>query len=509
MTMDLDQTLRGVTVSQRAGANPPITGVEYDSRRVEGGAAFVAMRGEATDGNAFIAAAIERGASAILTDSAEAFAALKAKQAEHPQLGLALIENGRRALAGISANIFHHPEESLHLTGGTGTNGKTTTAFLLESMLRTANRKCILIGTIAYHLPGQVLPAPHTTPESRDLFQIFSDGVVCGATEVVMEVSSHALAQGRVWGLHYDTAIFTNLTQDHLDYHGDMEAYFRAKSLLFTGTGAAAPRVAVIAAANDSGQRLQTLAKSAGSEVLDYGLTQGAFRAEKIELASSGTHFRMVTPTGTVEIHTRLVGNVNVVNLLAATAAAHARGLSMEEIQQGIAKLEPVPGRFQSVDCGQPFTVIVDYAHTEDALRHVIQLARAFASSQGGRVITLFGCGGDRDRGKRPRMGQAAGEASDFVILTSDNPRSEDPLQILEQILPGVQATGVSYVVEPDRATAIEQAITMAQAKDVVLLAGKGHEKIQILRDRTVLFDDAEVARAAIQRKSAIGFTGK
>lgn len=512
--MDFNQTIRSVNVLQRAGANPSITGVEYDSRRVEAGAAFVAMRGEVTDGNEFLTAAMERGASAILTDSVQAFAALNAKLAEHPQLGLALIEDGRRALAGVSANIFHHPERSLHLTGVTGTNGKTTTAFLLESMLRSANRKCILIGTIAYHLPGQVLPAPHTTPESSDLHQMFSNGLSLGATEVIMEVSSHALDQGRVWGLHYDAAIFTNLTQDHLDYHGDMESYFRAKCLLFTGSGAAPPRVAILPADHDYGQRLCEVAKSAGSQIFDYGLHHGAFRAENIRLASSGTIFRMVTPSGAIDIHTRLIGAVNVLNLLAATAAAQARGLSIDEIQQGIASLEPVPGRFQSVDCGQPFTVIVDYAHTEDALRHVTQLARELASSHGGRVITLFGCGGDRDRTKRPRMGRAAAEASDYVVLTSDNPRSEDPQQILEEVLAGLQATSVPYLLEPDRATAIEQAIQMARVNDVVLLAGKGHEKFQIFRDRTVPFDDAEVAREAILKNSAawqtaVGKTGK
>ncbi|HUZ04121.1 MAG TPA: UDP-N-acetylmuramoyl-L-alanyl-D-glutamate--2,6-diaminopimelate ligase, partial [Acidobacteriaceae bacterium] len=403
--MDLKQALHGISVVEQAGANPQVTSVEYDSRRVQPGAVFVAMRGEVTDGNQFISAAIERGAVAIVTDSAQAFAKL-AGGITHSHLGIARVEHGRRTLAGISANLLHHPEKKLHLTGVTGTNGKTTTAFLLEAMLRSALRQCVLVGTIEYHLPGKVLAAPHTTPESRDLLQIFSDGVTLGATEAVMEVSSHALDQGRVWGLQYDTAIFTNLTQDHLDYHGDLESYFQAKSLLFSGAGAPPPRVAVVNIADSYGQRIAALAKLAGSHVLDYALDQGSFHAEDIQLAANGTRFQMVTPAGMIPVQTRLVGAVNVLNLLAAAAAAQARGLTLDEIQHGIAQLEGVPGRFQSVDSGQPFTVVVDYAHTEDALRNLLQLARALVGSKGGRVVTLFGCGGDRDRTKRPRMGK-------------------------------------------------------------------------------------------------------
>ncbi|HEX4020858.1 MAG TPA: UDP-N-acetylmuramoyl-L-alanyl-D-glutamate--2,6-diaminopimelate ligase [Acidobacteriaceae bacterium] len=493
--MDFDQSLQGIAIVQRTDANPAVSGVEYDSRRVQAGAVFVAMRGEVTDGNRFIDMAIEHGATAIVTDSAAAFAMTVQR---HPELGIAQIEHGRRALAAISANVFGHPERKLHLTGVTGTNGKTTTAFLLEAMLRSAKRQCVLVGTIEYHVANNVLPSPHTTPESRDLLQLFADGVALGATEAVMEVSSHALVQGRVWGLHYETAIFTNLTQDHLDYHGDMETYFRAKSLLFSGTGAAPPRSAVIHTEDAYGQRLVKMAQEVGSQVFDYAMHEGSFHAEAIQLAVNGTQFEMVTPFGTKRIHTRLVGMVNVLNLLAASAAAAARGLSMDEILQGIAQMDYVPGRFQTVDCGQPFTVAVDYAHTEDALRNVTRLARALAESHGGRVITLFGCGGDRDRTKRPRMGQAAGEGSDFVVMTSDNPRSENPQAILDEILPGVQATGVPYIVEADRAAAITQAIAEARANDVVILAGKGHEKIQVLENNSIPFDDAEIARTAL-----------
>lgn len=499
--MNFSEALAKVAIFERNAANPVVTGVEYDSRKVGAGAIFVAMHGEVTDGNKFITAAIEHGAAAVVTDSMDSFAALSSA---NPEMGIARVDHGRQALAAISANVFHHPERKLKLTGVTGTNGKTTTAFLLEAMLRSARRQCVLVGTIEYHVAGKILPSPHTTPESRDLLQVFSDGVVLGATEAVMEVSSHALHQGRVWGLHFDTAIFTNLTQDHLDYHGNMEAYFQAKSLLFQGTGAVPPRVAVVHTEDEYGKRMALIARNAGSQIVDYALSDGSFHAENIQLAANQTHFDMVTPAGTMRVHTRLVGTVNVLNLLAASAAAMARGLTMDEIEAGIGQMEFVPGRFQTVDCGQPFTVAVDYAHTDDALRNVTQLARALAENNGGRVITLFGCGGDRDRTKRQRMGQAAGEGSDFVVVTSDNPRSEDPLAIINEILPGVKATGVRYLVEVARAVAIRQAIAAAQANDVVILAGKGHEKIQILQERTIPFDDAEIARTALMERTRV-----
>ena len=314
-----------------------------------------------------------------------------------------------------------------------------------------------------------------------------------------MEVSSHALDQGRVWGLHWDTAVFTNLTQDHLDYHGDMESYFLAKAKMFTGEGAVAPpRVAVVHNADDYGPRMLALARNAGSEIFEYGLRRGDFRAEGVQLAANGSRFRMIMPTGEAEMETHLAGPVNVLNLLAAATAATARGLTLEEIVRGVEDISYVPGRFQTVDCGQPFTVAIDYAHTDDALCNVTGLARQLAAPRNGRVIILFGCGGDRDRGKRPRMGLAAGRGSDFVVVTSDNPRTEDPQSIMEEVLPGVEASGARFAVELDRSRAIQLAIAEARENDVVVIAGKGHEKVQILRDRTVPFDDVEQARAAI-----------
>jgi UDP-N-acetylmuramoyl-L-alanyl-D-glutamate--2,6-diaminopimelate ligase len=486
--LHLDSVLRGVDCVQRAGANPEVTGVEYDSRRIRAGSLFVAFRGGTTDGNRFVPQAVAQGARAVVTDSAAGFAAAAA----YPGLAVVEVTHGRRSLAAVSANFFAHPEAQLKLSGVTGTNGKTTTAFLLEAMLRNCGRKTVLAGTIEYHAAGRAFPAPHTTPESRDLLELFREGVDGGATEAVMEVSSHALDQERVAGLHFDVAIFTNLTRDHLDYHGTMENYFSAKSKLFDGSLGTPPRVAILNQDDPYGATLKSRAQ--GSVLYTYGLHQGDFHAEKLQMNPAGMGFVMVTPFGEVPVATRLTGGVNVYNLLAAAAAASARGLTLDQVAQGASSLDFVPGRFQSVDCGQDFAVVVDYAHTDDALRNIIAVAREFVSQRGGRVITMFGCGGDRDRTKRPLMGRAAGDGSDLVVLTSDNPRGEDPMAIIDQVLPGLSEAAVPVIVEPDRRHAIELAIAQARPGDLVLLAGKGHEKTQTIGDRVIPFDDVAIA---------------
>jgi UDP-N-acetylmuramoyl-L-alanyl-D-glutamate--2,6-diaminopimelate ligase len=487
--VELDDVLLGVDRIGRAGPSPPVTGVEYDSRRVSNGSLFVAFRGGTTDGNRYIPQAVAQGAHAIVTDSAAGFIAAAA----YPSVAVIEVAHGRRALAALATNYFGHPEAQLKLSGVTGTNGKTTTAFLLEAMLRHQGRKTVLAGTIEYHAAGRVFPAPHTTPESRDLLELLREGVDGGATEAVMEISSHALDQLRVSGLDFDVAIFTNLTQDHLDYHGNMENYFAAKRKLFDGAERTPPRVAILNQDDAYGARLKIDTRAA--LVYTYGLLQGDFHADRLQMNPSGMRFVMATPEGEVPIATRLTGGVNVYNLLAASAGALARGLSLEEVAQGAASLDFVPGRFQSVDAGQNFAVVVDYAHTDDALRNVIAVARQFVTHRGGRVITMFGCGGDRDRSKRPLMGRAAGAGSDVVVITSDNPRSEDPLAIIEQVLPGVSGTSARVIVEPDRRHAIELAIGEARLGDLVLLAGKGHEKTQTIGTQVIPFDDVAVAR--------------
>jgi UDP-N-acetylmuramoyl-L-alanyl-D-glutamate--2,6-diaminopimelate ligase len=438
---------------------------------------------------------VKQGAVAVVTDSTAAF---DETARDFPQIALIEVAHGRKALAGVAANFFGNPESKLALSGVTGTNGKTTTAFLLDAMLNHVGRKTVLVGTIEYHVANEVRPSPHTTPESRDLLELFAEGVSCGASEAVMEVSSHALAQGRVWGLHYDVAIFTNLTRDHLDFHGTMEKYFAAKRSLFDGGNGAVPRVAVINSDDVFGLEIAEAAHDAGVTIFGYGLGRAAFRAEEIKMFASGMSFSMITPHGATRIETRLTGKVNVYNLLAASAAAMARGLTLDEVAAGAAALDHVPGRFQTVDAGQPFTVVVDYAHTDDALKNLIALAREFVAAKDGRVITLFGCGGDRDRTKRPLMGRVASEGSDFVVFTSDNPRSEDPMKIIEEAMAGWDSKKTPAMFEPDRAAAIRIAISEAKPGDIVLLAGKGHEKVQVLSDRTIPFDDAEVARRVL-----------
>jgi UDP-N-acetylmuramoyl-L-alanyl-D-glutamate--2,6-diaminopimelate ligase len=498
----LNEALRGAEVLRRIGEDVRVTGVEYDSRRVEPGSLFVAMRGEMTDGNRYIEQAVARGAVAVITDSAAAYDAT----ANGPMdVALAEVPHGRRALATVAANVFGHPERKMQLSGVTGTNGKTTTAYLLEQLLRAAGRSTALVGTIEYRIAGEVRPAPHTTPESRDLLALLAEGVARGVTEGVMEVSSHALEQGRVWGVPYDVAIFTNLTQDHLDYHGTMEAYFAAKRKLFDGSQARPPRVAVLNAEDDTQAALVETAQTAGSTIWSYGAERGDFQAREIVMRPNGMgmRFTLVSPQGDAPVEVALTGRVNVLNLLAASAAAMARGVSLTQIAEAAPRLHAVPGRFEAVDAGQPFTVVVDYAHTDDALRNVLALARDLVSAKRngekqGRVLTVFGCGGDRDRSKRPRMGQAAAEASEIVIVTSDNPRSEDPRAIIDEILPGTAGLAATVEVEPDRAKAIALAVTKARAGDIVVIAGKGHEKTQTIGGQVLPFDDVKVAREAL-----------
>src|SRR5579871_4040000 len=416
--MTFQQLLDGVEFLSQSG-NPDVTGVEYDSRRVKPGCVFVAMRGESSDGNRFIDQAIQAGAVAIVTDSAN----------EKPREGVAwaVVPHGRRALARVSANFYNRPAERIAVTGITGTNGKSTTAFLIESILTAAGRKSALIGTIEYHVAGRVYPAPHTTPEALELARMFSEALGQGATDAVMEVSSHALAQQRVFGIPFDVAVFTNLTRDHLDYHKTMEEYFYAKRVLFEGCGTDAPRASVTNVDDEYGAKLAEFSRKRSSVVLTYGWERGDFHTEKVEITPRGTRFELVTPQEKIAIFSPLIGRVNVYNIMAAAAACSARGCDSRAIASGVGALQHVPGRFQRVDCGQPFTVVVDYAHTDDALRNLTALARQFVSAGGqhGRVITLFGCGGDRDRAKRPMMGEAAGRGSDFVVLTSDNPRRD------------------------------------------------------------------------------------
>ncbi|HEX5423122.1 MAG TPA: UDP-N-acetylmuramoyl-L-alanyl-D-glutamate--2,6-diaminopimelate ligase [Candidatus Acidoferrales bacterium] len=486
------QVLEGVELVCVTGPKDSrIRSIACDSRRVESGGLFFALRGEKADGLQFVNRAIERGAAAVASSHPRpADIGPQVTWIELPP------DKDRRGLAVASANFYGRPAGTLKLVGVTGTNGKTTTTFLIDSILRAAGASTGLIGTTGYRTPKGSREALNTTPESLDLQQMFAEVRDAGGTHVVLEASSHALAMDRLWGCHFAVAVFTNLTRDHLDYHKHFEDYFHAKRRLFGGTGAGAPDVAVINADDPYSDRLRGLARRS----ITYGLKSGAnLVARGISLGFSGTEFVVESAEGKLQIRSPLVGRINAYNSLAAIGAGLGLGISPSTIERGIAALDLVPGRFQRVDEGQPFLVIVDYAHTDDALRNLISTARELSPS--GRIITVFGAGGERDRTKRPLMGEAAGSLSDVVVLTSDNPRGEDPLLIINDVAVGLQRVNAKYRAEPDRERALEIALDDARAGDIVLLAGKGHETYQVLRDGKIDFDDREKARAILQRR--------
>lgn len=479
--------------------NPEITSMAADSRRVNPGGLFIAIRGLHSDGRAYIQEAIRRGAAAVVTEAND--------HATPGEVGVPVIgvRDSRLALALLADRFHGHPTQRLGLIGVTGTNGKTTVTYLIRSILKAAGHRVGLLGTVGYELEDEKLPATHTTPEAHVLQELLARLVEKGADCAVMEVSSHALTLDRVEGCDFDTAVFTNLTQDHLDFHTTMESYFEAKRKLFSGLARASrkirPKRAVINRDDAWGQRLIA---SAPVPVWSYGLDEGGdISAKDIRSSLDGLDFSAVTPIGSFRVRSRLVGRHNVYNLLAAIGAAIHLDAPAERIAEGIERLNSVPGRFERIDSGRGFSVIVDYAHTEDAVERLLQTV---AELTPGRVITVFGCGGDRDRGKRAPMGRAAARLSDAVIVTSDNPRSEDPMRIIQEVEIGVKEgsalkkTPVKVMTIADRRVAIEQALEMAQTGDSVVLAGKGHEEYQIIGDRIIPFDDRQVARHWIGR---------
>ncbi len=475
-----------------------VTAVAYDSRQAGPGAVFVALRGVKADGTAFARDAAKRGAIAIVSES---------ERAEGVPLPWIRVEDARLALAALSAEFFGHPSDELTLVGITGTNGKTTTSYVLASIFEAAGMKSGRLGTVGYRIGDREIDAARTTPEAPDVQHMLREMVELGCTACVMEVSSHALSLRRADGLRFAAAIFTNLTRDHLDFHGDMEQYFRAKRRLFellpdnglAVTNVDDPRGAEVAAV---AKRPVTYAIDAAADV----------RPGPLSYSLDGLSFEARTPRGTLRLRSSLVGRPNAYNILAAVAAAMALDLPFSAIEEGVASLANVPGRFQLVSAaGDDVRVVVDYAHTDDALKNLLETARPLAP---GRLITVFGCGGDRDRTKRPLMGAVAARLSDLVIVTSDNPRSEDPEQIIEEVKRGIvmPADRVPPKGQPapkstpclaivDRRDAIARAVRDAGAGDLVLIAGKGHEKYQQIGDRTLPFDDVEVAREALARR--------
>ena len=467
-------------------AEAAVAGLEYDSRRVQRDFLFFAFPGSRVDGTRFAAEALAKGALAVASELSPP------QDFKGPWIEL---EHGRRALATASANFFNHPDLRIQFTGITGTNGKTTTAYLLESILRAAGSTTGLVSTVEYRIGDDVWPAPNTTPESLDTMRFAAELEKRHGTHLVSEVSSHALALGRVWGFRYHTAVFTNLSQDHLDFHGTMEAYAAAKRFLFIPREGPGPAWAILNAEDEASESMRP---PAPAQVIWYGFSHSAaLRADGLHSGFRGLSFDLHWNGQRQPIESPLVGRINVLNILAAAGAALSYGIGLSTIARGIAGCRNTPGRFERIDEGQPFLVVVDFAHTPDALRNAILIARELAGT--GRVITLFGCGGDRDRSKRPLMGAAAGELSDYVVLTSDNPRSEDPIAIMNDALVGLRRTDTPHVAEPDRAKAVRVAIQQALPGDVVLLAGKGHETYQIIGDAAILFDDRKVAREALR----------
>ncbi len=472
-----------------AGLDVPCTGVTHDSRRVQPGVVFVALRGQKVDGAAFAPQAIASGVAAIV--------------AETPASSLApipwlVVKNARLALALLATEFYGHPSHRMQVVGVTGTNGKTTTSYLLSAIFEAAGLPCGLMGTVAYRIGDRAIDATRTTPEAPDVQALMREMVDAGCGACVMEVSSHALALHRVDGIRFAAGIFTNLTRDHLDFHGGMEDYFAAKRRLFEMLPADAP--AVINADDPRCGALLDVAK----RPVTYGLTKPAdVSTGPLSFALTGLQFEIRTPQGTIQVRSKLVGRPNVYNILAAAATAAALGLPLDAIERGLAALPGVPGRFEIVSSPtDDITVVVDYAHTDDALRNLLETARPMATQ---RLITVFGAGGDRDKTKRPLMGMVAARLSDVVVITSDNPRSEDPARIVEDVMRGAASemrqsnADVRTVLE--RREAIEQAVGGASAGDVVLIAGKGHEKYQEIGGRVLPFDDVAVARAALETR--------
>lgn len=467
---------KGSSVFPR-GQDVDIKGISSDSKTVGRDYLFIAVSGTAFDGHKFANEAAEKGAVAIVLEKDTALPGDVAK---------IFVGDSRVAAPKIANDFYGRPNERLTCVGITGTNGKTTISYLMDAVISAAGHRAGLIGTISYRMGKRVIPATNTTPGPVDLYGFMSETARNSGDYLVMEVSSHALNQNRTGGIDFSAAIFTNLTGDHMDYHKTMEEYFKAKSRLFEGLKDGA--YAVINIDDEWGGRLIKLSKG---RVVTYGTRLVAdYLASDINLSLDGTRFTVNSPKGKLAINSKLIGLYNVYNITAAAACGMSLGFSAEEVKRGLESLTAVPGRLEPVDCGQPFKIFVDYAHTDDALRNVLSALRPLISKS---IIVVFGCGGDRDRTKRPRMGKVASELADFVIVTSDNPRREEPQAIADEIISGI--TKKNYKVILERSRAIGEALSLAKEGDCVLIAGKGHEAYQTLRSTTVAFDDREVAR--------------
>jgi UDP-N-acetylmuramoyl-L-alanyl-D-glutamate--2,6-diaminopimelate ligase len=462
-----------------------VSGIKYDSREVLKGDMFVCFEGTRTDGKLFVSDAIARGAGVVVAGE---------KIDCPPGVTLLVIKDRQKALPVLSANFYDNPSRKLTLIGITGTNGKTTTTYLIESIFRRAKIPVAVLGTVNYRVGDRIFSPKTTTPQASDLQYMLDLAVKSGIKAVVMEVSSHALALGRVDRCEFDVGIFTNLTRDHLDFHKTMDGYFNEKMKLFKMlSGESAKKGGKFAVINRDDSYGSAISGEAGVPVITYGLNRKLdVSANNVKMNHSSMGIRIYTKEGNIDISTQLVGKYNIYNILAACACAITQGIGPEDIKAGIESVKSVPGRLERVDCGQPFTVLVDYAHTDDALYNVLSTIRELKPK---RVLTVFGCGGDRDRSKRPLMGEVAVNLSDYAIITNDNPRSEDPQKIVLDIEVGIRKKGKeNYKVVLDREKAISEIINMADKNDIVLLAGKGHENYQIIGSSRIPFSDREMA---------------
>ena len=486
--MKLEEIIKGIRTNHVAGPlDREIEALTYDSRRVGPNTLFIALKGEKVDGAQFVPKAVAAGATAVISETeAEAGTATKI-----------LVSNSRDALADLAANFYRHPSSQLKVAAVTGTNGKTTTTFLIKQICDHNLWRCGLIGTVQYQVGDKIIPAARTTPESLDVHELLWMMVSDGCKAAAMEVSSHALCQARVRGVEFDTAVFTNLTQDHLDYHKTMEAYFQAKAELFKNLPAQNKKAKAVINSDDRyGQRLVSLLGNS-VPVVTYG--QGAradFRASNLRTDFHGTSYQLDANGKSYLVRLPLIGAFNVYNSLAAIAAAWTMNIGVRQSLLALADAPPVPGRLQPVPGQRAFRVFVDYAHTDDALLNVIGTLRDLKPA---RLLVVFGCGGNRDRGKRPRMGAVVDAHADWAVVTSDNPRKENPEAIIDDILPGMPRKNYEVIV--DRKTAIQHAIDLARDRDIVLIAGKGHETYQEFADETIPFDDAAIAASAIADK--------
>lgn len=497
--MRLLELLNGISVLEILGQRDvEIEGMASDSRAIKRGYLFVALKGSSQDGHRYVTHAVQRGARAVVVENVE-----KAPRG----VTVVRLPDTRAALSELGARFYQYPAREMDLIGITGTNGKTTTSYLLESILRSAGIAVGVIGSINYRFKEKSCRGALTTPESTDLMRIIREMRDAGVTDIVMEVSSHSLAQGRTRGLPWCRALFTNFSRDHLDYHGTMEEYFKAKSLLFSSLGQDNPGDRVQAVINMDDPKGKVLEHMTKVPVVSYGLGEGCLlKASRIESKARGLRFRLLTPSGDIGISSSLLGQINVYNVLGAAATAFSLDIDLPVIARGIEQVTDIPGRLQPVNNKRGLALFVDYAHSPDALEKVLQTLRPLTN---GLLITVFGCGGDRDRGKRPEMGKVAGNCSDLAIITSDNPRGEDPAEIAGDIELGIRGSGLrrirlssvprekGYHIILERREAIHAAVNAAQKEDIVLIAGKGHEDYQIIGNSKRHFDDVEEAALA------------